>query len=103
MLATGVAAGDPGTDKARVDGELGRLRGQAEEADQQAGVFTEELSAVAGRVREFQAGVEAQAGSALRSSRAGCRRRATGSRPRPDDREADGAASSGCAASTASR
>ena len=60
MLATGVAAGDPGTDKARVDGELGRLRGQAEQADQQAGVLTEELSAVAGRVRELQAGVEAQ-------------------------------------------
>ncbi len=60
MLATGVAAGDPGTDKARVDGELGQLRGQAEQADQQAGVLTEELSAVAGRVRELQAGVDAQ-------------------------------------------
>jgi murein DD-endopeptidase MepM/ murein hydrolase activator NlpD len=60
MLATGVAAGDPGTDKARVDGELGRLRGQAEQADQAAGVLTEELSAVAGRVRELQTGVDAQ-------------------------------------------
>ena len=43
-----------------MDSELGRLRGQAEEADQQAGVLTEELSAVAGRVRELQAGVDAQ-------------------------------------------
>jgi murein DD-endopeptidase MepM/ murein hydrolase activator NlpD len=60
MLATGVAAGDPGTDKAHVDGELGRLRGQAQQADQAAGVLTEELSAVAGRVRELQTGVDAQ-------------------------------------------
>jgi len=60
MLATGVAAGDPGTEKGRVDSELGRLRGQAEQADERAGVLTEELSAVAGRVRELQAGVDAQ-------------------------------------------
>ncbi len=60
MLATGVAAGDPGTEKARVDGELGELRGQSEQADERAGVLTEELSAVAGRVRELQAGVDAQ-------------------------------------------
>ena len=60
MLATGVAAGDPGTEKARVDGELGELRGQSEQAGERAGVLTEELSAVAGRVRELQAGVEAQ-------------------------------------------
>ena len=60
LLSAGPAAGDPGTDKARVDSELGRLRGQAVEADQQAGVLTEELSAVAGRVRELQAGVDAQ-------------------------------------------
>ena len=59
MLATGVAA-DPGTEKGRVDSELGRLRGQAEQADERAGVLTEELSAVAGRVRELQAGVDAQ-------------------------------------------
>jgi murein DD-endopeptidase MepM/ murein hydrolase activator NlpD len=58
--ATGTALGDPGTEKARVDGELGRLRDRAAAADQQAGVLTEELSAVAGRVRELQAGVDAQ-------------------------------------------
>ena len=58
--ATGSAAGDPGTEKARVDGEIGTLRDRAAAADQQAGVLTEELSAVAGRVRELQAGVAAQ-------------------------------------------
>ena len=58
--ATGSAAGDPGTEKARVDSEIGRLRDRAASAEQQAGVLTEELSAVAGRVRELQAGVDAQ-------------------------------------------
>jgi murein DD-endopeptidase MepM/ murein hydrolase activator NlpD len=60
LVATGSAAGDPGTEKARVDGELGRLRDQATQADQRAGVLTEELSAVAGRVRALQAGVDGQ-------------------------------------------
>ncbi|HET9243189.1 MAG TPA: peptidoglycan DD-metalloendopeptidase family protein [Gaiella sp.] len=60
LLATGTAAGDPGADKARVDSELERLRGRAADADRQAGVLTEELSAVAGRVRELQSGVAAQ-------------------------------------------
>jgi murein DD-endopeptidase MepM/ murein hydrolase activator NlpD len=60
LLPAGPAAGDPGTEKARVDGELGSLRGKAAEAGRRAGVLTEELSAVAGRVRELQAGVQAQ-------------------------------------------
>jgi murein DD-endopeptidase MepM/ murein hydrolase activator NlpD len=59
-LSAGTAAGDPGSEKARVDSELGQLRGRASEADRRAGVLTEELSAVAGRVRELQAGVDAQ-------------------------------------------
>ncbi len=58
--ATGSAAGDPGTEKARVDREIGRLRDRAASAEQQAGVLTEELIAVAGRVRELEAGVDAQ-------------------------------------------
>jgi murein DD-endopeptidase MepM/ murein hydrolase activator NlpD len=60
LLATGTATGDPGTEKAQVDSELGRLRDEAAQAEQRAGVLTEELSAVAGRVRELQAGVDAQ-------------------------------------------
>jgi murein DD-endopeptidase MepM/ murein hydrolase activator NlpD len=54
------AAGDPGTDKARIDGRLGQLRDVAEDADRRAGVLTDELSAVTDHVRELQAGVAAQ-------------------------------------------
>ena len=60
LLVAGTAAGDPGTEKARVDGRIETLRGQASDADLRAGVLTEELSAVAGRVRELEAGVDAQ-------------------------------------------
>jgi murein DD-endopeptidase MepM/ murein hydrolase activator NlpD len=60
LLPAGTAAGDPGAEKARVDGEIATLRGRASDADGRAGVVTEELSAVAGRVRELQAGVDAQ-------------------------------------------
>ena len=60
LLPTGLAAGDPGAEKTRVDSEIGRLRGQAEEAERRAGVLTDELSTVAGRVRELEDGVAAQ-------------------------------------------
>ena len=60
LLVAGTAAGDPGTEKARVDGRIETLRGQASDADLRAGVLTEELSAVARRVRELEAGVDAQ-------------------------------------------
>ena len=60
LAQAGPAAGDPGTEKARVDSELDRLRGVAADADHRAGVLTDELSAVAGRVRELQAGLAAQ-------------------------------------------
>ena len=55
-----VAAADPGADKAQVDSRLGGLRAQAAEQDRQAGVLTDELSAVASQVRDLQAGVDAQ-------------------------------------------
>ncbi len=60
LLAAGTAAGDPGTEKARVDSRIATLQGQASQTDRRAGVLTEELSAVAGRVRELEAGVAAQ-------------------------------------------
>src|SRR5262245_22233406 len=60
LVPAGPAAGDPGADKARIDSEIGRLQGVAANAADQAGVLTEELSAVAGRVRELEAGVAAQ-------------------------------------------
>jgi murein DD-endopeptidase MepM/ murein hydrolase activator NlpD len=59
-LLAGVAIGDPGADQARVDSRLGGLRDQAAQQQRQAGVLTEELSAVAQQVRELQAGVDAQ-------------------------------------------
>ena len=59
-LLAAAAAGDPGADKARLDSRLGGLRAQAAEQSQQAGVVTSELSVVAARVRELQAGVDAQ-------------------------------------------
>ena len=60
FLAAGPAAGDPGAEKYRVDQELEQLREEAVDQDRQAGVLTEQLSAVAGRVRELEAGVAAQ-------------------------------------------
>jgi murein DD-endopeptidase MepM/ murein hydrolase activator NlpD len=60
LFTAGTAAGDPGTEKARVDSRIATLRGQASDADRRAGVLTEELSAAAGRVRELEAGVDAQ-------------------------------------------
>ena len=60
FLVAGPAAGDPGAEKYRVDRELEQLREEAVDQDRQTGVLTEELSAVAGRVRELEAGVAAQ-------------------------------------------
>jgi murein DD-endopeptidase MepM/ murein hydrolase activator NlpD len=60
LVQVGPALGDPGTAKARVDNEIGRLEGEVAEAEREAVVLTDELSAVAGRVRELQAGVAAQ-------------------------------------------
>ena len=60
FLVAGPATGDPGAEKVRVDQELERLREEAVDQDRQAGVLTEELSAVVGRVRELEAGVAAQ-------------------------------------------
>jgi murein DD-endopeptidase MepM/ murein hydrolase activator NlpD len=60
LVQVGPALGDPGTDKARVDNKIGRLQGEVAEAEREAVVLTEDLSAVAGRVRELQSGVAAQ-------------------------------------------
>ena len=77
LLVAGTAAGDPGTDRARIDGRIDTLRGRAAAADQKAGVLTEQLSAVAGQVRELEAGVRAQQArlSVLRGQLAGARAR----------------------------
>ena len=60
LFLVGTAAGDPGTDKYRIDSRIDTLRGRAAAADRRAGILTEELSAVAGQVRELEAGVRGQ-------------------------------------------
>jgi murein DD-endopeptidase MepM/ murein hydrolase activator NlpD len=79
LLVAGTAAGDPGTDKARIDGRIDTLRGRAAAAGREAGVLTEQLSAVAGQVRELEAGVQAQQArlSVLQGQLAGARARLT--------------------------
>jgi len=57
LLAAGAAAGDPGTDKARIDGRIDDLRARADEATQSEGVLSTELSGISGRVREAEAAV----------------------------------------------
>ncbi|HEY9456340.1 MAG TPA: hypothetical protein VIQ56_00395, partial [Gaiella sp.] len=59
-LLAGAAVGDPGAEKAQVDSRLGGLREKAAQQQRQAGVLTDELSAVAQQVRDLQAGVDAQ-------------------------------------------
>ena len=44
LLLAGTAAGDPGSEKAQVDGQLGQLRDRAADAERRAGVLTEELT-----------------------------------------------------------
>jgi murein DD-endopeptidase MepM/ murein hydrolase activator NlpD len=79
LFVAGTAAGDPGTDKARVDSRIDTLRGRASAADRKAGVLTGQLSAVAGEVRELEAGVRAQQArlSVLQGQLAGARARLT--------------------------
>jgi len=57
LLSTGVAAGDPGTEKAHIDTRIGDLRTQADQATRSEGVLSTELSGIEGRVREAQAAV----------------------------------------------
>jgi murein DD-endopeptidase MepM/ murein hydrolase activator NlpD len=77
LFLAGTATGDPGTDKARVDSRIDALRGRAATANRQAGVLTGQLSAVAGEVRELEAGVRAQQArlSVLQGRLAGARAR----------------------------
>jgi len=60
LLVAAPAAGDPGTDKARVDAELGRARSGAEQAGERAGVLTSELAALSGQVREAEGRIAAE-------------------------------------------
>lgn len=60
LLLAAPAAGDPGSEKARVDERLGDLRAQIDEAGRQAGVLTTEITALSGSVREAEARVASE-------------------------------------------
>src|SRR4051812_31325418 len=60
LVVAGPATGDPGVDKDRIDHRIDELTAQASAKDKQAGVLTDELSAVTGRVRELDGAVAGQ-------------------------------------------
>lgn len=60
LLLAAPAAGDPGSDKARIDGTIGELRARIDRAGHQAGVLTTQISEVTGKVRTLQEGVDAE-------------------------------------------
>ena len=91
LLLAGSAAGDPGTDKARLDARIGDLRAQAEQAAGTEGVLTTELSGLTSRVRAAEAAVATEQArlAALEASLAAERVRLAGARA--EDRRRDGA------------
>ena len=54
LLLAAPAAGDPGSEKARVDEQLGELRDRAQDAGDQAGVLTSELASLSDRARSAE-------------------------------------------------
>ena len=60
LLAAAPALGDPGSEKSRIDEQIGSLRGKIEEAQEREGVLTSEISAATARIRELQAQVDAE-------------------------------------------
>lgn len=60
LLLAGSAAGDPGTDKARLDARIGELKARAERAAGTEGVLTNELSTLTARVRTAASEVDAE-------------------------------------------
>jgi murein DD-endopeptidase MepM/ murein hydrolase activator NlpD len=77
LLASAPAAGDPGSEKARIDGTIGDLQSRIDRAAAQTGVLTSEISAVTAKVQSLQQGVDAQEArlSVLESELAGSRAR----------------------------
>jgi murein DD-endopeptidase MepM/ murein hydrolase activator NlpD/uncharacterized coiled-coil protein SlyX len=60
LAASAPALGDPGDDKARVDEQIGSLRGRITDARSNEGVLTSEISAATDRIRDVQAGIDAE-------------------------------------------
>lgn len=63
LLVAAPAAGDPGTEKARVDERLGELRERIGEAGQQTGVLTSELASLSAQVRAAESRIAAEEAS----------------------------------------
>ena len=60
LLLAAPAAGDPGSDKAKIDGSIGDLQSRIDRAGRQAEVLTSEISAVTAKARGLQQRVEAE-------------------------------------------
>ncbi len=60
LLFTAPAVGDPGDEKARVDQQLGEVRGSIAESGRQAGVLTSELAALSSQVHEAESRIAAE-------------------------------------------
>ncbi len=60
LFLAGAAAGDPGSEKARIDTRIGDLKAQAERAVGTEGVLTNELSGLSSQVRAAEAAVNAE-------------------------------------------
>ena len=60
LLLAGVAGGDPGVEKARLDARVGDLKAQAERAARSEGVLTSELSGITARVRAAESAVASE-------------------------------------------
>ena len=60
LLVVGAAAGDPGSEKARLDARIGHLKAQAQQAAGTEGVLTSELSALTSRVRAAALSVDTE-------------------------------------------
>ena len=60
LLLAGVAGGDPGVEKARLDARIGDLKAQAERAARSEGVLTSELSGITARVRAAESAVASE-------------------------------------------
>jgi murein DD-endopeptidase MepM/ murein hydrolase activator NlpD len=57
LLVAAPAAGDPGADKAKIDAQIGNLRGRIASADERTSVLTTEISSATARIRSLQAGI----------------------------------------------
>ena len=95
LLLAGSAAGDPGTEKARLDARIGDLRDRGRAATQSGGLLTTELSGLDARVRAAEEAVAAEQ-ARLDAARSVPRRRAGAPRRRSSTRSPSRRRASSC-------